>query len=98
MKTDEAFGRMEVYHEAVEILIPVNRPAGGPLELTLVAEYQGCAERGLCYPPQKKTTPILLPAASTAASAPPPQPEPATPAAPAPMSEQDRIAQSLASP
>jgi len=96
MKTDEAFGRMEVYHEAVEILIPVNRPAGGPLELTLVAEYQGCAERGLCYPPQKKTTPILLPAASTAASAPPPQPEPATPAAPAPMSEQDRIAQSLA--
>ena len=96
MKTDEAFGRMEVYHDAVEIRIPVNRPAGEALELTLVAEYQGCAERGLCYPPQKKTTPILLPAASTAVTAPPPMATSAAPTAAPPMAEQDRIAQSLA--
>ncbi len=96
MTNDEVFGRMEVYQDAVEIRIPVNRPAGETLELTLVAEYQGCAERGLCYPPQKKTTPILLPAASMAAATPPPMETPAAPAPTPPMAEQDRIAQSLA--
>ncbi len=92
---DESFGRMEVYHRGVEVLIPVIRPAGEPLELQLEVKYQGCAERGLCYPPQTKTTPLLLPAAATAT---PETPPPAAATAPSdmPVAEQDRIAQSLA--
>ncbi len=95
MKDDESFGHMEVYFDQVTILIPVQRPAGEALELTLVADYQGCAERGLCYPPQSQRFPVLLPAAAEAtpmaATTAPPPPAPA-----APISEQDRIAQSLA--
>ncbi len=92
---DESFGRMEVYHRSVEAVIPVIRPAGGPLELQLEVKYQGCADRGLCYPPQSKTSPILLPAAAEATPETPPA---AIANAPAdiPVAEQDRIAQSLA--
>ena len=47
---DPNFGRMEVYHEPVEVYIQLERPAGE--SLTFTAHYQGCNEKtGVCYPP-----------------------------------------------
>jgi len=50
VKFDETFGKeVETYHGSVTIRIPVD--GGGPF--TLNATSQGCADAGLCYPPQE---------------------------------------------
>ncbi|TLP59145.1 MULTISPECIES: protein-disulfide reductase DsbD [Pseudomonas] len=49
---DEFFGDSTVYRQQLELLIPAN--ASGELRLG----WQGCADAGLCYPPQ--TTRIAL--------------------------------------
>ena len=49
-KHDEYFGDVEVYHGIVDVDIP--RPANDTRPFTLVATYQGCADKGLCYPPE----------------------------------------------
>lgn len=49
MRTDEYFGESEVYLGSVEVVVPVlNRIAESA---TVRFSYQGCAERGFCYPP-----------------------------------------------
>ncbi|PQO95349.1 protein-disulfide reductase DsbD [Massilia phosphatilytica] len=49
IKYDDTFQKnVETYHNGVEIRIPVE--ATGPF--TLAATGQGCADKGLCYPPQ----------------------------------------------
>ncbi|MDD1012929.1 protein-disulfide reductase DsbD [Pseudomonas rubra] len=49
-KHDEFFGDVEVYHGILDIEIP--RPANEPRAYTLLVGYQGCADKGLCYPPE----------------------------------------------
>ncbi len=50
-KQDEYFGAVEVYYGALDIRIPrLNTDA-----LRLTVSYQGCADKGLCYPPQTLT-------------------------------------------
>ena len=49
-KHDEYFGDVEVYHGILDVDIP--RPANDPRPFTLVVTYQGCADKGLCYPPE----------------------------------------------
>ena len=49
-KHDEFFGNVEVYHGVLDIDIP--RPAGDARAFTLLVGYQGCADKGLCYPPE----------------------------------------------
>jgi len=49
--TDEFFGEQEIYRHAFSISIPyTRRTAANAVELTL--SLQGCADIGLCYPPQ----------------------------------------------
>lgn len=49
-KHDEAFGDVLVYYDTLEVDFNLNQlPANTP---TLLG-FQGCAEAGLCYPPQK---------------------------------------------
>lgn len=71
-KTDEFFGTTEVYRDAVEFDA---RPAGAT---TVTLHWQGCADAGICYPPQKLA--LSLPAT---ASAPAPRAAVAVPTAPA---------------
>jgi thioredoxin:protein disulfide reductase len=59
-KTDEYFGRQEIYHHDLVVPVPVARSSGGPLELPVQVTYQGCAEAGLCYPPITKTVTVSL--------------------------------------
>src|SRR6516164_1548965 len=61
VKTDEYFGKQEVYHHELIATVPVARASGAPLELPLEVTYQGCADAGLCYPPQTKTLSVRLP-------------------------------------
>lgn len=46
-KTDEFYGQTAVYHDHVELTARVSEQTG-----TLTVGYQGCAEDGICYPPQ----------------------------------------------
>ena len=47
-KHDEYFGDVEVYHGILEVELPRTDPRA----FTLVVSYQGCADKGLCYPPE----------------------------------------------
>ncbi|HUA88087.1 MAG TPA: protein-disulfide reductase DsbD, partial [Steroidobacteraceae bacterium] len=67
VKNDEYFGRQEIYHHELKVTVPVARAAGGTLTLPLEVSYQGCAEAGLCYPPQTKTVTLTLAAGGAAA-------------------------------
>jgi thiol:disulfide interchange protein DsbD len=89
-KHDEEFGAVEVFHREVGFAVPLSRTDGQPVNVRLQANYQGCAEKGVCYPPMQKTASLDLPAGSagTMASA-------ANP--PEPVSEQDQIAFALQS-
>jgi thiol:disulfide interchange protein DsbD len=73
-KVDESFGKMVVYHKNVEIPLPLNRTNLKPTDVTLVAKFQGCAERGFCYPPMEKSIPISLPAGTAVAASSNPTP------------------------
>lgn len=56
MKDDPAFGLVEVYDHDMEIRLSLE----GTLSetLALVVNYQGCADAGLCYPPQTRRFPL----------------------------------------
>ena len=70
-KDDETFGKVEVYYEGVSIRLPVERNSSGTQPLMLTISSQGCADAGVCYPPQKQTLslelpdPVMSPAAAT---------------------------------
>src|ERR1700730_2936787 len=64
VKTDEYFGKQEVYHHELIGTVPVARAAGGALQLPLQVTYQGCADAGLCYPPITKAVTVSFAAAA----------------------------------
>ncbi|RLA34312.1 MAG: thiol:disulfide interchange protein [Gammaproteobacteria bacterium] len=97
-KNDPYFGKMEIYTGEVAARVPLDRSDPAPGPLTFTATYQGCAEGGICYPPQTRDLAISLPLLSTAQAAtvtPALTRQTSTPA-PASLSEQDSIAASLA--
>jgi len=61
--TDEYFGTQEIYRGKVEVPVPFTIPAARPEKLVLELKLQGCADAGLCYPPQKWQAEVALPAA-----------------------------------
>jgi len=61
-KQDPYFGETEVYYRQVEILLPVKRRPRNATEARLEVQYQGCTDRGLCYPPISKPVTLALPA------------------------------------
>ena len=65
---DENFGKVEVYYKTVSIRLPVTTPSG-PTQLALKVTAQGCADAGVCYPPQSQVLAVDLPAAGSAAPA-----------------------------
>ncbi|MEO9149233.1 MAG: protein-disulfide reductase DsbD, partial [Burkholderiaceae bacterium] len=63
-KDDPTFGATEIYHDAVTMTVS---PAGAAaLDIT----WQGCAEAGLCYPPQSQRIAVATTLAATPASTP----------------------------
>ncbi|MDP3637741.1 MAG: protein-disulfide reductase DsbD, partial [Azonexus sp.] len=68
-KDDENFGMVEVYYKTVTFLAPVERSTSGVLPLTLKITSQGCADAGVCYPPQTQNLSLTLPDPATTPSA-----------------------------
>lgn len=64
-KQDETFGKVEVFYHSARIRLPVERNDAGPLAFSLQVTSQGCAEAGICYPPQTRTLAVELPAAGS---------------------------------
>lgn len=86
---DDYFGKQVIYRGDVAIGVQLAF-AGPPRDFDLKLKLQGCADEGLCYPPQNWTTRITVGGATgdaTAADAPAPAGRPAAasdpPAAPA---------------
>lgn len=53
LTNDEFFGETTVFYDPVTARVPVRLP-DGVKEAQLQITYQGCAEAGLCYPPQTR--------------------------------------------
>ena len=51
IKTDPHFGKTEIYHDTLNASIPYD-PNHPPKEISFT--YQGCSQKGLCYPPITK--------------------------------------------
>jgi thiol:disulfide interchange protein DsbD len=60
-KFDEAFGDVETLHNNLAFTVPLERLNTAQHSIILRAKFQGCAERGVCYPPMDKTVTLLLP-------------------------------------
>ncbi|MBW7470181.1 protein-disulfide reductase DsbD [Marinobacter sp. F4218] len=60
---DEFFGEVTVFYDPVDVRVPVSLPEGVQ-EAQLQVTYQGCAEAGLCYPPQTRDV-LYFPGSST---------------------------------
>ncbi|MFN4324378.1 MAG: protein-disulfide reductase DsbD [Azonexus sp.] len=68
-KNDDNFGQVEVYYQQAVARVPVDRNASGPLTLAVKVTAQGCADAGVCYPPQTQTLSVTLPDPASAPSA-----------------------------
>lgn len=71
LQDDPYFGRLRVLYGPVEARLKLDRPL--PQGALLQAEYQGCADAGLCYPPQTtrlNLTTVAAPAQVTSAPSP----------------------------
>ena len=66
---DDYFGKQVIYRGDVAIGVQLGFD-GPPREFDLKLKLQGCADAGLCYPPQTWTTTVAAPAASVAPEAP----------------------------
>ncbi len=58
VKFDETFQKnVETFRGEVRIVVPVTR---APAEFSLMTTSQGCADRGLCYPPAERAVRVRL--------------------------------------
>jgi len=88
IKDDPEFGPVPVYYDTVEIPLALDRPAGAAAAITLQADFQGCRDGDICYPPMSRVLAVDLPEAGAEVAT----GRPAAAARPAPVSEQDRLA------
>ena len=58
--TDEFFGEVETWRQQVTGTVPQVQ-IGGASSIRLQVKYQGCADLGICYPPQTRTVTVNLP-------------------------------------
>ncbi len=82
-KYDEHFGDVEVYYDQVEIPLYLKRLDAAALQIKLQGDFQGCKEKGICYPPMSRQVSIDLPEFEGIIGA---------VTAEQPISEQDRLA------
>lgn len=95
IKDDPEFGPVPVIFGQVEIPVRLNRPAGPAQSVRLEADYQGCRDGDICYPPQSGVREVQLAAAAAAILGPVPGASSGAELPAAPVSEQDRLASLL---
>ena len=57
---DEFFGVQQVYRNRFYVRIPYTAAGDAPESFELIIRSQGCADIGLCYPPQVWTEPVRM--------------------------------------
>ena len=62
LKHDEFFGEVQTFRGELAVRLSLAAAAPGAA-VTLRAESQGCADAGVCYPPQLQKLALVLPAA-----------------------------------
>jgi len=89
---DEFFGKQRVFRGDVALIATLSASLPADTAAVLRVQYQGCADAGLCYPPQTKLVPLGTGGRASAIA------EPSTNAAAgAALSEQDRLAEVIRS-
>jgi len=83
---DLEFGQVEIYRQEIGFDLPLQRSNLQAETVTITAKFQGCADRGVCYPPMQTSVNLDLPVATAPVS---------KPIAPQAISEQDQIVNSL---
>jgi thioredoxin:protein disulfide reductase len=66
VKEDPFFGKVETYRGEVVVRLALTAPAPGE-NVNVSAESQGCADLGVCYPPQLQRLTVPLPIAGAGA-------------------------------
>ena len=61
-KEDPYFGRQEVFHSGAAMVARLRRDSANAQTVRIKADYQGCAEIGVCYPPLSQIVTVNLPA------------------------------------
>ena len=59
-KDDPTFGKTEIYTKSFDVDVPISISSGESSAAKLKVGYQGCAEKGICYPPTIKTIDLKL--------------------------------------
>ncbi len=65
VKEDQFFGRVETYRGSLIVNLRLAGTAPGA-KVVVQAESQGCADLGICYPPNLQRVTVALPAAGSA--------------------------------
>jgi len=65
-KHDEFFGDVEIYRGPTIVRLPM-AGASSEQSLVLVADSQGCADAGVCYPPTRQQVRLVVPRPGAAA-------------------------------
>ena len=60
VKNDPLFGEVQTWSGDVEVDLRLAEASAGSDGISLIANYQGCAEQGVCYPPQTKILEVRL--------------------------------------
>jgi thioredoxin:protein disulfide reductase len=67
-KEDPSFGSVAINTGDISIDVPLLRTQDSESPVTLLIGYQGCKDNSLCYPPIKKSVPLILSAVTVANS------------------------------
>ncbi len=95
-KIDEIFGPTDVFYDDVDLPLSLNRNQHAQT-ISLTVYYQGCSETfNICYPPTKKVVELALPEYTAASTDNTPITDATNVTPQLPLSEQDRLAHSLA--
>ena len=65
IKIDEFFGKVETFRETLVVKLPLHDATPGQ-RVVVKAESQGCADIGICYPPNVQRVTVALPAVGAA--------------------------------
>ncbi len=71
-KSDPNFGDTEVFHRPFQAVASLTRTAAAKQNIAVDLKFQGCSEKGLCYPPTTQRVQLMLAQSAALASDAPP--------------------------
>jgi thiol:disulfide interchange protein DsbD len=67
---DENFGEVVVFYDQVDVPVALHRPDAPARALALEVVFQGCKDKGICYPPMTRRIEVSIPAGEGATGEP----------------------------